>query len=516
MITTKPMSAAAPNDAELVHASLAGNREAFGRIVARYQALICALAYSATGSLSRSEELAQDTFVAAWKQRSALREPAKLRAWLCGIARHVISNAQRRAGREPAHLAEPFDPAHEAVAPEPSPSEQAVSQEEAALLWRALEKIPENYREPLVLFYREQRSVESVARELELSEDAVKQRLARGRALLHEQMLALVEGTLARSNPGRAFTLNVVAALPMVGAGLATAVGVGSTKSVGSAKSLSWLSPLAQFLTAQVLWFASSLLFVASIGGMIGWQMSGPAQSPAERRWALRFWRLFAGGVIGCVLPAPILENLARAHPAYAAVCALWLGVFYVLVGVPLASWAVANHRRIRAQAAVADGQTAADATGSGPEGTQRRWVAMATLAAVGVFTIGMFQGQWSERVRPSEVWGLIVAHPAAEIRIDEIPPLGRWVSIYASEGGKSRLYRGPLNEATYQLLKQSGRHTTTRVKGRDYDVLGWPARWFGPVAVLVIGAGLVILVRTPLRGKRVVAARVSPCVSAN
>ena len=95
------MTVPGPNDTELVHASLAGNREAFGRIVARYQALICSLAYSATGSLSRSEELAQDTFVAAWKQLAALREPAKLRAWLCGIARHVISNAQRRAGREP-------------------------------------------------------------------------------------------------------------------------------------------------------------------------------------------------------------------------------------------------------------------------------------------------------------------------------------------------------------------------------------------------------------------------------
>ena len=39
-------------DAELVATSLTGNREAFGRIVERYQRLLCSLAYSATGSLS--------------------------------------------------------------------------------------------------------------------------------------------------------------------------------------------------------------------------------------------------------------------------------------------------------------------------------------------------------------------------------------------------------------------------------------------------------------------------------
>jgi len=46
-------------DSELVQRSLLGDREAFGQIVSRYQALICSLAYSATGSLSQSEDLAQ-------------------------------------------------------------------------------------------------------------------------------------------------------------------------------------------------------------------------------------------------------------------------------------------------------------------------------------------------------------------------------------------------------------------------------------------------------------------------
>ena len=51
------------SDSELVTRSLAGNRDAFGWIVARYQSLLCSLAYSATGSLNQSEDLAQETFI---------------------------------------------------------------------------------------------------------------------------------------------------------------------------------------------------------------------------------------------------------------------------------------------------------------------------------------------------------------------------------------------------------------------------------------------------------------------
>src|ERR1700677_624025 len=83
------------SDATLVAHSLRGDRDAFGQIVARYQALVCSLAYSSTGSLTQSEDLAQETFVAAWKQLSGLREPAKLRSWLCGIVRNLSQRAWR-------------------------------------------------------------------------------------------------------------------------------------------------------------------------------------------------------------------------------------------------------------------------------------------------------------------------------------------------------------------------------------------------------------------------------------
>ena len=67
MMTTTAMSVAIPTDADLVGETLSGNRDAFSRIVTRYQSLICSLAYSATGGLGQSEDLAQETFITAWK-----------------------------------------------------------------------------------------------------------------------------------------------------------------------------------------------------------------------------------------------------------------------------------------------------------------------------------------------------------------------------------------------------------------------------------------------------------------
>src|SRR4030095_17165305 len=100
-------------DAELVAACLAGDRESFGRIVERYQRLLCSLAYSATGSLSGSEDLAQEAFVDAWRQLRTLREPEKLRPWLCGILRYKVCRLRRSERQEPVRQAEALELAEE-------------------------------------------------------------------------------------------------------------------------------------------------------------------------------------------------------------------------------------------------------------------------------------------------------------------------------------------------------------------------------------------------------------------
>jgi len=251
MMTLKTMPAAEPTDIDLVADSLNGGRDAFRRIVERYQTLICSLAYSATGSVSRSEDIAQETFLAAWQQLGALREPAKLRAWLCGIARNRIQKCYERDGHEPSCHAATLAEVHDSPAAEALPSEQAISREEEAILWRSLGRIPELYREPLILYYREHQSIEHVAVALDLTEDAVKQRLARGRKLLQEEVQTFVEGALRRTAPGQAFAGAVLAVMPLAAGPVATAgVGAGA-KGTAAAKSgflAVWLWPLVPFL----------------------------------------------------------------------------------------------------------------------------------------------------------------------------------------------------------------------------------------------------------------------------
>lgn len=323
MMTTQMTPAVINDDAELVHACRAGNQEAFGQIVARYQSLICALAYSATGSLSQSEDLAQETFLAAWKELNGLREPTKLRAWLCGIARNLINNFLRKQGRDPSHHAESLEGIHEAHSLEPQPAEHAISKEEAEILWRALERIPETYREPLVLFYREHQSIEAVAQKLDLTEEAARQRLSRGRKLLENEVLSFVEGALAKTAPSAAFVVAVVAALPMAATtAKAAALGASVVKTGAGAKGIFSLGTVASFLSMPV-----AILFSVKM-------LMDDAKSPRERKFIRRaamgqigfFVFLLATTslitlssqpwVIGAVLAGVILAFLANATTA--------------------------------------------------------------------------------------------------------------------------------------------------------------------------------------------------------
>lgn len=251
MTKTETLPAVQRPDADLVAESLRGSRDAFREIVERYQTLICSVAYSATGRLSQSEDVAQETFITAWAQLRSLREPAKLRNWLCGIVRHCVQRSLRDEQREPVGHAGPLDDISNSPAPDAMPSDQAISREEEVIMWRALDKVPELYREPLILFYRQHQSIEQVAVALELSPDAVKQRLSRGRKLLQDEVQAFVENTLRRSAPGRAFSIEVLALLPMMVAPAAAGGAVAGMKGSAAAKSgvfAACLAPLAPFL----------------------------------------------------------------------------------------------------------------------------------------------------------------------------------------------------------------------------------------------------------------------------
>lgn len=241
-------------DANLWESANQDDQSAFEILVQRHQSAVCAVAYNACGNLSLSEDIAQETFWTAWKNRRSLLDPSRLRAWLCGIARNIGRNSRRRT---PVAVSS-MDELPEPVATADLPLDQAVSHEEERLVWKALEQIPETYREPLILFYRENQSVAEVAATLELSIDAVKQRLSRGRNLLRDQVAETVEGALRRSAPRGRFTVSVMA-------GLASATAASGTALAGTGGSMAAIGLAAK--TAPVV---STMGMAGAIGGVAG------------------------------------------------------------------------------------------------------------------------------------------------------------------------------------------------------------------------------------------------------
>ena len=324
------------NESELLQASVAGSTEAFGSIVEQYQSLICGITYSATGNLSKSEELAQETFLRAWKGLAGLKEPGKFRGWLCTIARNVVKTSIKQRGRDATDNAGRIDDAEQIESGEPGPVERVISKEQQAIVWGALERIPETYREPIVLFYRQKQSIGQVAAGLGLSEDAVKQRLSRGRKMLKVEIATVVEDVLGRTRPGKVFTVAVVAALPALTAQTATAAAAGvAVKGAPAAKAV-FLSGLSGAVLGPIL---------GLLGGIFGiWMSIKNTKSTRERRFmvtmSIAFW---VAPVL--LIAVPMVLSLTGVIPKWA----YWpsFALFFVLL-VPSIIWGNARQRRIQ------------------------------------------------------------------------------------------------------------------------------------------------------------------------
>jgi len=199
-----------PNDASLCIAAAGGDRSAFAVLVERHQGLVRAVTFAALGDRALAEDAAQETFVAAWRQLVKLRDPARFRSWVCGIARNLSVSTSRSRQRERPEPDEILDLRGDDLDLE----QQLGEQQQAALVWKALERVPTKYREVLVLYYREERSAQHVAGALGISVAAVEQRLSRGRKHLERGVERLVERSLARHRTNPGFALAVVAGLP--------------------------------------------------------------------------------------------------------------------------------------------------------------------------------------------------------------------------------------------------------------------------------------------------------------
>src|SRR5450432_1413198 len=87
-------------DETLVASAQGGSTEAFSRLVERHQQALRAFLRRTSGDWAQADDLAQETFLAAWSRIGRLKTGASVRAWLCGIGYNKHLSAVRSAGRE--------------------------------------------------------------------------------------------------------------------------------------------------------------------------------------------------------------------------------------------------------------------------------------------------------------------------------------------------------------------------------------------------------------------------------
>ncbi|BDX04799.1 RNA polymerase sigma factor [Planctobacterium marinum] len=310
-------SMAQRHDAELVMHSLGGDREAFCEIVSRYQNLLCSVAYAALGDLKQSEDVTQEAFIEAWRKLDTLRDPEKLKSWLCGILRFKISHYHRKETQQPTKHAQEIQ--EDSAMSEGNLDDEAIQVQQEALLWRAIANMETHYREPLILFYREQQSVQAVAEKLDLSEDTAKQRLSRGRKLLKQAMSAFVEEALKNSKPGTAFTAAVFTAISGIAPpAKAAALGASATKASGA------------FSLSGII----TLLAIASgfISAFFGLRAGlDQTRTEKERQLVIRIVMQFILAAVLFTLGMLGTKALAYSFPAQAKLLA-WLSQYWVLI----------------------------------------------------------------------------------------------------------------------------------------------------------------------------------------
>lgn len=187
----------------LIEAARGGSTEALGRLLEHFRPYLLQVAGSAHPAHLQGKagdsDLVQQSFLEAHQNFSRFEgtTEAELAAWLRRILDCNVANvsrdyhtAKREVGRE-VPLADPAsskDGLAQLAASGPSPSGRVAAGEEAAAIERALARLPEEYRQVIVLRNREQHSFAEVGRAMNRSADAVRKLWTRAIEKLQQEL----------------------------------------------------------------------------------------------------------------------------------------------------------------------------------------------------------------------------------------------------------------------------------------------------------------------------------------
>ena len=182
-------------DGELVVLARSGDRQAFGRLIERYQALVKSVALRMVWQEDRARELAQEALLQAFLSLHRLKDPERFRSWLYGITINVCRSYLREMKAEPLSL----EQLEEGVAAYPAshsdgfsdPQQVIETRELRRQLTSAIGELSADNRETVDLFYFRNLSLQEIAALLGVSVEAVKVRLHRARTRLRRRLLEL-------------------------------------------------------------------------------------------------------------------------------------------------------------------------------------------------------------------------------------------------------------------------------------------------------------------------------------
>lgn len=173
-------------DGEVVRRVVAGERELFELLLRRYNQRLFRLARGLVADDAEAEDLLQDGWVRAYEHLAEWRGEAALTTWLARIVTHEAFARRRRARRFAA-----FDPGAEENLSAPAaeaPESAAIGSELRGVLEGAVAALAPLYRSVFLLREIEGLSTAETADALEITREAVKVRLHRGKALLRSHL----------------------------------------------------------------------------------------------------------------------------------------------------------------------------------------------------------------------------------------------------------------------------------------------------------------------------------------
>jgi RNA polymerase sigma-70 factor, ECF subfamily len=190
-------SARALVEDEFIEKLKSGDAAAFDTLVTRYGADIYALLCRLTENAEEAGDLTQETFLSALKAVKKFRGEADLKTWLVRIAINESRNRhrwwQRRRRSQTVSLDAPYgegqSPLSETVKSRTAnPEQETLRREREKILIKALNDLPDIFREAIILCDIEGFSYEEIAQTLEINIGTVKSRIARGRDELRKKL----------------------------------------------------------------------------------------------------------------------------------------------------------------------------------------------------------------------------------------------------------------------------------------------------------------------------------------